>query len=227
MAKEKKVKIVDRGVKLSIKDCESRNLKLIFLNFIQAIGVIGLVVFISLFQQSTKYFVVEKNKNVEKLRHIDKDFKIGVANLYDYTEKTIITTFSLSYDTFKEQLINAESYYNRGVFEKLFKEMKRTSYFTLLKQYHRSYYVIPTPTVYNAVKAQGNNRYMLFRSFFVKSIGDDGVNKQEVVYAVTIQLVAKSKEHYSGMMVINVHQYSLNEYYQKFDTKGLSGNGGV
>jgi len=224
MASDKDVKIADRGVKRSLKDCENDKRKLMFLNFIQAGGIIALAVFVIFFQSSVRYFIVDKNKNVEKLREIGKDFSLSVANLYDFAEKAVIMTFSLSYDTYIQQLRNAESYYDKAVFEKLIKEMKRSNFIQLMIKYHRSYYVIPTPTVYNVVQ-NGKNTYTVFRSFFIKSVGDDGINKQEVVYAVTIRIVNRSKEHYEGMEIVNVHQYSLDDYYSQYGNKGLSGAG--
>jgi len=224
MYEKKDIKIVDRGVKQSLKDCENQKNKLLFLNFVQAFGVIGLIGFIMFFQESIKYFVVDQNKQIQQLREIGKNFSIGVDNLYDFAEKTVILTFSLSYDTYAQQLKNAESYYDKAVFNKLVQEMKRSNFFSLLLKYHRSYYIVPTPTVYNVIK-NGKDEYIVFRSFFVKSVGDDGINKQEVVYATTIKLVERSKEYYAGMMVTNIHQYSLDDYYRQFGNKGLSGNG--
>ena len=224
MSENKDIRIADRGVKKSLKDCERQKSRLLFLNFIQSLGVIGLIGFIIFFQQSVKYFVVDSNKQIQQLREIGKNFSIGIDNLYDYAEKAVILTFSLSYDTYAHQLKNVENYYNKAVFDKLIAEMKRSNFFTLLLKYHRSYYIMPTPTVYNAIK-NGKDEYTVFRSFFIKSVGDDGINKQVVVYAVTIKHTERSKEHYAGMMVTNIHQYSLDDYYRQFGNKGLSGNG--
>lgn len=224
MASEKDINIVDRGIKRSLKDCENDKKKLFLLNVIQAGGIIALAVFIMFFQSSVRYFVVDKNKDVERLREINKNFSLSVSNLYDFAEKAVIITFSLSYDTYIQQLRNAESYYDESVFNKLIKEMKRSNFIQLMLKYHRSYYTIPTPTVYNIIK-EGKNTYTIFRSFFVKSVGDDGINKQEVVYAVTIRIMNRTKKHYEGMEVINIHQYSLDDYYSKYGNKGLSGNG--
>jgi len=212
------IKMADRGVKKSIKECEKDKHKLLFLNFVQAFGILGLIVFIMVFQSSTRYFIVDQNKNVARLEEISKNFPLSIDNLYNFAEKAVVLTFSLSYDTYRQQLETAKSYYNNIVFKKLIRELIASKFIPLMVKYHRSYYVIPTPTVYNVIKV-GKNTYTVFRSFFIKSIGDDGINKEEVVYGVTLRIVGRSKEHYEGMEIVNIHQYSLNDYYSKFGTK--------
>jgi len=215
--------IADRGIKINIKDCLNDKKKLMMLSFLLTISNIGLIAYNMIFQSMTKYFVVDQNKNVERLKQISKNFSLTPTAVYSYVEDSIILTFSLSYDTYVQQLERVKSRYNDQTFKQLLEELKRSNFISLMKKYHRTYTVIPTPTVYKIVPL-GNNMYDVYRSFYITSIGDDGINRTEVIYVVRLKVVKKSSRYYNGLEIINVHEISLSQYNQI--EKNLINNGG-
>jgi len=203
--------IVDRGVKKSIVDCIDEKKKILKILLLSIFTILVLIVGFIMSFQLTQYYVVDNLGRVNKLQKVDGNFDYTEASLFSFAEDSVILTFGLNYKTYKDQLLRVKDRYDDEAYEKLIREFKRSNYLRILEKYHRIINIIPTNSVYKIVPIQ-NRIYDVYRSYMVESIGDDGINREEVIFVVRLGLVDRTPRYYHGLKILSIHQMSMGDF---------------
>jgi hypothetical protein len=207
--------IKDRGVSRSISGCIEDKKMWQFATFFSLAISMVLAVIIIFYESVTRYYEVDPAGNTNKLVSKGEPY-FSETSLMKFADQVVVSSFSLSYAKYSDQLSFARGYYYDDSFDTFVKELQRSNYLGMLEKYHRAVTIVPTSSVYKA-EPNGDDIFTIYRSYASEVVGDDGTTRDEVVYAVKIARIKPTERYFSGVMVVGIHQMDMASF-KKFDT---------